>query len=210
MFRTVALFALAAVAFAADDVDIKVISKPDECTKLTKAGDQLGMHYTGTIAKSSEKGTPGKQFDSSVGRGKPFDFTLGQGQVIKGWDQGLLGMCVGEKRELTIPPSLGYGDAGAGGDIPAGATLHFSVECVSIGEGAPQPNIFADIDKNKDGALTKDELQDWFKSNHQRDVPPELMKTEDKDEDGKVSWAEFSGPKGDAPPGGDKEADKEL
>merc|ERR1711998_576477 len=84
--------------------------KPKKCPRQTKKGDELTMHYTGTIDESSKTGTKGKQFDSSVGR-EPFEFTLGTGQVIKGWDQGLLDMCVGEKRTLIIPPALGYGES---------------------------------------------------------------------------------------------------
>ena len=80
------------------------------------------------------------------------------------------------------------------------ATLHFDVECVTIGAGKPQPNIFSDIDADSDAALTAEEIETWFQSNHQRASPPELMDKEDKDKDGKVSWEEFSGPKGDAPP----------
>ena len=91
----------------------------------TKNGDKLSVHYTGTLEN-------GDVFDSSLGRGQPFDFTLGAGMVIKGWDMGLLGMKVGEKRKLTIPPELGYGSAGAGGVIPPNAVLIFEVELVGI------------------------------------------------------------------------------
>ena len=78
----------------------------------------------------------GTKFDSSVDRGTPFKFTLGQGRVIKGWDQGLLGMCVGEKRRLTIPSDLGYGHSGSPPKIPGGATLKFDVELVSFTGGS--------------------------------------------------------------------------
>jgi FKBP-type peptidyl-prolyl cis-trans isomerase len=89
-----------------------------------KDGDTLVVHYTGTL-------TDGKQFDSSRGRA-PFDVTLGQRRVIAGWEQGLQGMKVGEKRKLTIPPDLGYGARGAGGVIPPNATLVFEVELLEI------------------------------------------------------------------------------
>jgi FK506-binding protein 2 len=74
----------------------------------------------------------GTEFDSSIGRNDPFTFTLGVGQVIKGWDQGLLEMCEGEKRKLVIPSDLGYGDRGAPPKIPGGATLIFEVELLKI------------------------------------------------------------------------------
>ena len=86
------------------------------------SGKVISVHYTGTL-------TDGTKFDSSVDRGTPFEFTLGAGQVIQGWDQGFAGMKVGGKRRLTIPSSLGYGDAGTpGGPIPPKATLIFEVE----------------------------------------------------------------------------------
>merc|ERR1711934_690614 len=193
-----ASMALLVIVAQAAELKSETTFKPEGCdtARKTKAGDQLSMHYTGTIDESSVTGEKGKQFDSSVGRG-PFDFALGQGQVIKGWDQGLLDMCVGEKRELTIPPHLGYGESGAGGDIPGGATLHFEVECLTIGEAAPQPNIFKEIDADSNGSLSKAEIDGWFKEKHGQETPKELWDSEDKDKDGAISWEEFSGPKGD-------------
>ncbi|KAL2256626.1 hypothetical protein VTK26DRAFT_1387 [Humicola hyalothermophila] len=91
----------------------------------TKAGDKISVHYKGTL-------TNGTKFDASYDRGKPLDFTVGAGQVIQGWDQGLLGMKVGERRKLTIAPSLGYGARGAAGVIPPNATLIFETELVAI------------------------------------------------------------------------------
>jgi FKBP-type peptidyl-prolyl cis-trans isomerase FkpA len=90
------------------------------------------MQYTGWLYEGSASDNKGKQFDSSRTSGQPFKFPLGTGAVIKGWDQGVLGMKVGESRRLIIPPDLAYGDAGAGGVIPPGATLVFDVELVGI------------------------------------------------------------------------------
>ncbi|KAF8242115.1 hypothetical protein K440DRAFT_607840 [Wilcoxina mikolae CBS 423.85] len=94
-----------------------------ECKRKSKNGDNLSMHYRGTL----EDGT---EFDSSYGRG-PFTFPLGGGRVIKGWDQGLLDMCIGEKRKLIIPYDLAYGENGMG-PIPAKATLIFETELLEI------------------------------------------------------------------------------
>ena len=101
-----------------------------ECKRIVATGDSLLMHYTGTIDTSSATGTKGQKFDSSRDRG-PFEFKIGKGQVIAGWDKGIIGLCVGAKATLIIPPDMGYGARGAGGDIPGGATLNFDVEVVS-------------------------------------------------------------------------------
>jgi len=90
-----------------------------------KAGQTCSMHYTGWLW---ENGAKGKKFDSSVDRGRPFEFPLGQGRVIKGWDEGIATMKVGGKRTLRIPASLGYGERGFPGAIPPNATLLFEVE----------------------------------------------------------------------------------
>jgi len=101
-------------------VDIEAGTGPE-----ARSGQEVTVHYTGWL-------TNGTKFDSSRDRGQPFTLTLGQGQVIKGWDEGLVGMKVGGRRKLIIPAELGYGSQGAGADIPPGATLVFVVEVVSI------------------------------------------------------------------------------
>ena len=93
--------------------------------RSAQTGDQLSMNYRGTLLDGSE-------FDSSYDR-EPFNFTLGTGAVIKGWDEGLVGMKEGGKRKLTIPANLGYGDKGSGAKIPGGATLVFEVELLKVG-----------------------------------------------------------------------------
>ena len=93
------------------------------------SGKRVSVHYTGWL---NEKGEKGKKFDSSVDRGMPFQFMLGAGQVIRGWDEGVAGMKVGGKRTLYIPAKLGYGERGAGGVIPPNADLIFDVELLAV------------------------------------------------------------------------------
>mmetsp|Transcript_7354 Transcript_7354/g.18877 ORF Transcript_7354/g.18877 Transcript_7354/m.18877 type:complete len:155 (+) Transcript_7354:275-739(+) len=106
-------------------LQIGVVKRVD-CERKSRPGDEMSMHYTGWLRQN------GMVFDSSVSRGEPFTFTLGQGTVIQGWENGLNDMCVGERRRLTIPSDLGYGAAGSGANIPPGATIVFDVELLRI------------------------------------------------------------------------------
>jgi peptidylprolyl isomerase len=105
-------------------IDVKPGTGP-----VPHVGQTVTVNYTGWLFVDGKKG---KKFDSSLDRGEPFSFTLGQGQVIKGWDEGLATMHVGGKRTLIIPPDLGYGASGAGSDIPPGATLIFDIDLLSV------------------------------------------------------------------------------
>lgn len=106
------------------ELEIKTIAEGTG-ERVVKAGDTISVYYTGKL-------TDGKVFDSNADSGKPFDFKVGAGMVIEGWEKGFIGAKVGEKRILTIPSEMGYGTQGAGGVIPSNATLIFDVELVSI------------------------------------------------------------------------------
>jgi len=115
--RFYALLALLpAVALALDKPLNIEVTQEAECSRKTQAGDTIDVHYRGTLAKD------GSEFDASYNRGTPLSFKVGKSQVIKGWDQGLLDMCPGEKRTLTIQPEWAYGDKGVG-PIPGGSVL---------------------------------------------------------------------------------------
>lgn len=100
--------------------------------QVAQAGDNVVVHYTGWLYDETAENNRGAKFDSSVDRGEHFQFPLGAGRVIQGWDQGVAGMAIGEVRELTIAPEMGYGERGAGNVIPPGATLIFEVELFEL------------------------------------------------------------------------------
>ncbi|KAH9498810.1 Peptidyl-prolyl cis-trans isomerase fkbp14 [Bulinus truncatus] len=192
-----------------DDVDDEVVTEvltppPADCQRKSKRLDMLSMHYVGTLTES------GKKFDSSLERNQPFEFQLGTGQVIKGWDEGLLGMCVGEKRKLIIPANKGYGEKGAGEQIPPNASLTFEVELVGLKDGTAPPNVFKEIDLDGDRFLSQDEVSDYLKKQaskagdrvqeneeQHKEIITQIFNHEDKDKDGLISHDEFSGPKHD-------------
>ncbi|MBT3953466.1 MAG: peptidylprolyl isomerase [Rhodobacterales bacterium] len=145
----------------ADTSDLKIeITQKGSGTEAAN-GMSVSVHYTGKL-------TDGTKFDSSLDRGTPFTFTLGQGSVIKGWDQGVLGMMVGEKRTLTIPSELGYGSAGAGASIPPNATLIFDIELLDVQMpivlGQSTPTEF--IELQKDGYIVIDirREEEWIET----------------------------------------------
>ncbi|KAI8958064.1 hypothetical protein F5Y11DRAFT_337504 [Daldinia sp. FL1419] len=132
LFSLSLVASVAVGALASSSPELKIdVTLPVECDRKTEKGDNIQVHYRGTLADN------GKKFDASYDRGTPFSFKLGGGQVIKGWDQGLLDMCIGEKRTLTVPPEYGYGNRGVG-PIPAGSTLVFETELIGI-KGVPKP-----------------------------------------------------------------------
>ncbi len=130
--RPVLLAAVASAAIAAAPVTLPGGTIATDVKVGTGAeampGQTVSVHYTGWLY---ENGKRGAKFDSSRDRGEPFEFSLGAGQVIAGWDEGVAGMKLGGKRTLIIPPAAGYGDRGAGAAIPPGATLIFDVELIA-------------------------------------------------------------------------------
>ncbi|OMJ18880.1 FK506-binding protein 2 [Smittium culicis] len=144
----VAILALG-IAAATDNepkLGIDILRAVEDCKQVAKSGDEVHVHYSGKIEKT------GVVFDSSYKRNRPITFSLGEGYVIKGWDQGVAGMCVGEKRLLTIPHELGYGKRGINHIIPPEATLIFTVELLGIGKD------FKYLPTAEDSINSKDEL----------------------------------------------------
>ncbi|XP_071338080.1 peptidyl-prolyl cis-trans isomerase FKBP7 isoform X2 [Trachinotus anak] len=134
------------------EVKVEVLFKPEECTQKSKKGDLINLHYDGFLAKD------GSQFycSRSDKAGHPQWFVLGVGQVIKGLDIGIMDMCPGEKRKLTVPPALAFGEKGKD-PVPPNATVVFEVEVYSVSRGPRTMEAFRQIDVDKDQSLTKAE-----------------------------------------------------
>jgi hypothetical protein len=162
------------------------------------------MNYQGWIDASSKTGEKGALFASSDK--EPIEFTVGEGQVILGWDQGLITLCTGDKATLTLKPELaGRWDLDRPAssldrrilfNVPLDATVRFDVDILDVKH---EPNLFRDIDTNGDTHLTKEEVQAWHKEDglvFSDEEFKEIWKSQDVDFDGVISWEEFSGPKG--------------
>lgn len=188
------------------ELEIHNLFKPEVCDRKIKVTDLVTLHYKGTLQSN------GKEFDSSYGRNQPFQFQIGIGQVILGWEKGLLNACVGEKLKLVIPPHLAYGDAPQEA-IPPKSTLVFEVEILKIEDGPKPVNVFKEIDADNDGKLTRKEVGDFLKKQlqqsqrhgdagsmddpEQAQMVDEIFMHEDKDKDNFITHEEFSGPKTD-------------
>lgn len=122
-----AAFVSGAMAGSLTELEIDITKRIpiDDCKVKAVSGDSVSVHYTGRFLSNN------KVFDSSYDRNSPITFKLGTGQVIKGWDQGVLGMCVGEERTIRIPSDLAYGERGVAGVIPPGADMIFDVKLVA-------------------------------------------------------------------------------
>jgi FKBP-type peptidyl-prolyl cis-trans isomerase FkpA len=141
--KSIASFAVTAIAAllitsvadtdpAAAQPALKVVDRSVGKGTEATAGRRVSVHYTGWLFDPAAPDNKGKKFDSSLDRKQPFEFQLGAGQVIRGWDQGVAGMRIGGQRTLIIPPEMGYGARGAGGVIPPNATLVFDVELLGV------------------------------------------------------------------------------
>lgn len=180
------------------EVKIEVMHKPFMCHRKSKYGDMLLVHYEGYLESN------GTMFHSSRKDGdrNPVWFTLGMQEVLKGWDKGLQGMCTGEHRKLTIPPSLGYGKEGKG-KIPPSSTLIFSIELMDIKNGPRSHDSFREMDLNDDWKLSKQEVKEYIKKEfekhgyspndtHHDAMVEDIFKNEDEDNDGFISAREFT------------------
>lgn len=177
-----------------DHLSVGIMRKPDDCPRESKDGDHLTVRYNNTLIDQTPILTTSE-----------FEFTLGEGQVIPGWDMGLKDMCVGELRELVVPSQYGYGEYPVGDKIPPRALLVFYVELLKIAdpsEDSGRPNMFKEIDVNGDGLISHSEVAGYLRregmSNGEGDeshnmLLQEIFHEEDKNKDGFISHEEFQG-----------------
>lgn len=191
------------------EVKVDVVTKAETCERAAKNGDTISMRYKGNLYDVAT-GQLGKQFDSNFDRPDTFDFKLGAGQVIQGWERGVPGMCVGERRKLTVPPQLAYGDVGFSDLIPPGSTLVFEIELVDLkaGEGHDHGGVhhdheedtFAGMDENGDKQITREEMAAYIQKfsdagdnigGNIEAIVDEIFNEDDKNKDGIISLDEY-------------------
>ncbi|KAM4730863.1 peptidyl-prolyl cis-trans isomerase FKBP7 [Anableps anableps] len=181
-----------------EQVRIEVLFKPEECSRKSKKGDLINAHYDGFLAKD------GSQFycSRSDKEGHPQWFVLGVGQVIKGLDIGMMDMCAGEKRKVTVPSALAFGHTGKG-PVPPNAAVVFEVEVLSVSRGPRSMEAFGQIDLDKDRSLTKAEVKEYLKLEYEkggrpRDEPfyekilADIFQKSDQDRDGLITAKEYN------------------
>ncbi|XP_063778619.1 peptidyl-prolyl cis-trans isomerase FKBP9 isoform X2 [Pseudophryne corroboree] len=205
----VLVFDIHIIDFHNPDDSVSIISqfKPSNCTILSKNGDYLKYHYNATLMD-------GTALDSTHQYGKTYNIVIGSGQVVLGMDIGLQDMCVGEKRTVVIPPHLGYGEAGVEGEVPGSAVLVFDIELLELVPGLPEgymfiwngevsPNLFEEIDKDTNGEIFLNEFSEYIHAQVEAGkgklapgfdaakIIENMFKNQDRNEDGKITEAEF-------------------
>ncbi|KAK5890798.1 hypothetical protein CesoFtcFv8_014284 [Champsocephalus esox] len=180
------------------EVKIEVVYKPEECTQKSKRGDLINVHYDGFLAKD------GSQFycSRSDKTGHPQWFVLGVGQVIKGLDLGMEDMCPGEKRKITVPPGLAFGEKGKD-PVPPNATVVFEVEVYSVSRGPRSMEAFKMMDLDEDKSLTKEEVKQYLQLEYEKSGKPrnaafyekimaDIFRKSDQDSNGHISAKEYN------------------
>ncbi|KAL6101317.1 fkbp7 [Pungitius sinensis] len=194
----VSLFVLKTTADLDAEIKVEVLFRPDQCTPKSKRGDMINVHYDGFLAKD------GSQFycSRSDKDGHAQWYVLGIGQVIEGLDRGMVDMCPGEKRKITVPPGLAFGSAGKD-PVPPNATVVFEVELYSISRGPRSVEAFREMDLDGDRSLSKAEVKaylklDFEKSGRPREDPfyeklvADVFRKSDNDYDGVISAKEYN------------------
>ncbi|XP_061774542.1 peptidyl-prolyl cis-trans isomerase FKBP7 [Nerophis ophidion] len=201
LFCTIVLCLSVSVRTAAqqdEEVKIQVLQRAAPCERKSKKGDLMNVHYDGFLAED------GSQFycSRSDKTGHPQWFVLGVGQVIKGLDIGMMDMCPGEKRKITVPPALAYGVKGKG-PVPPNATVVFEVELYSVSKGPRSMEAFGKVDLNNDRSLTRAEVKDYLKLEFEKGGKPrddpfyekildDIFRKSDSDKDGHISSKEYN------------------
>ncbi|CAG5865973.1 unnamed protein product [Menidia menidia] len=189
---------LARAAEDKDEVKIEVVFVPEVCTPKSKKGDLINAHYDGYLAKDGSK----FYCSRTEKEGHPQWLVVGVGQVIKGLDIGMMDMCAGERRKVTIPPALAFGEKGKG-PVPPNATVVFEVEVLSVSTGPRTMEAFGRMDLDKDRSLTKPEVKEYLKLEYEKGGKPrddpfyekmidDIFRKNDHDRDGQISPKEYN------------------